>query len=82
MKFNSMLWMLAVNSDYRSTTFMLTFEPSADSQRVCDTVDIIDDLLDEANELFSVRITSVSNPSIMVGMNAKTCVTIIDDYGK
>ena len=77
-----MLWMLAVNSDYRSTTFMLTFEPSADGRRVCGTVDIIDDLLDEANKLFSVRITSVSNPNVMVGMNAETYVTIIDDDGK
>jgi hypothetical protein len=61
---------------------MITFEPSSDGQRVCGIVPIIDDLLDEANELFSVRITSVSNPGIMVGTNAETCVTIIDDDGK
>ena len=61
---------------------MITFEPSSDGQRVCGRVPIIDDLFHEANELFSVRITNVSNPSIMVGMNAETCVTIIDDDGK
>ena len=61
---------------------MITFEPSSDGQRVCGPVPIIDDLLDEANELFSVRITSVSNPNIMVSMNDETCVTIIDDDGK
>ena len=73
---------LAADSDYVTTTLMITFEPSSDGQRVCGLVLIIDDLLDEVNEQFSVRITSVSNPSIMVGMNAETCVTIIDDDGK
>ena len=73
---------LAADSDYETTTLMITFEPSSDGQTECGSVEIIDDLLDEANELFSVRITSVSNPNIMVGMNAETCVTIIDDDGK
>ena len=73
---------LAADSDYETTTLMIPFEPSSDGQRVCGSVGIIDDLLDEANELFSVRITSVSNPNIMVGMNAEICVTIIDDDGK
>ena len=60
---------------------MVTFEPSSDDRRLCGKVPIIDDLIDEPNELFSVRITSVSNPSVMIGMNAETCVTIIDDDG-
>ena len=72
----------AADSDYATTTLMITFEPSSDGQRVCGPVPIIDDLLDEANEQFSVRITSVSNPNINVGMNDETCVTIIDDDGK
>ena len=78
----SFLWILAGDSDYEITPLMLTFEPSTDGQRVCGKVPIIDDLLDEPNELFSVRITSVSNPNIMIGMNAESCVTIIDDDGK
>ena len=61
---------------------MITFESSSDGQRICRPVPIIDDLFDEANELFSVRITSVSNPDIMMDMNTETCVTIIDDDGK
>ena len=60
---------------------MLTFEPSSDGQRVCGNVPIIDDLFDEPNELFSVRITRVSSPSIMIGSNSESCVTIIDDDG-
>ena len=78
----SFLWILAGDSDYETTTLMLTFEPSPDGQRVCGKVPIIDDLLDEANELFSVRVTRVSNSNIMIGMNAESCVTIIDDDGK
>ena len=76
------LWILAADVDYTTTTFMLTFEPSSDGQRVCGNVPIIDDLLDEPNELFIVRITSVSNPNVMIGMNDETCITIIDDDGK
>ena len=75
-------WILAANSDYETTTRMLTFMPSPDGQRVCGKVPIIDDRLDEANELFSVRITQVSSPNIMIGTNAESCVTIIDDDGK
>ena len=73
---------LAANVDYETTTFMLTFEASSDGQRACGRVPIIDDLLEEPNELFSVRITSVSNSNVMIGMNDETCVTIIDDDGK
>ena len=61
---------------------MLRFAPSDDGQRVCGKVPIINDMLDEPNEQFSVRITSVSNPSIMIGPSNETCVTIIDDDGK
>ena len=61
---------------------MLTFEPSSDGQRRCGQVPIIDDLLDEPNELFSVRITGVSNSNVMIGMNNEACVTIIDDDGE
>ena len=67
--------------DYDSTTLMLTFTPSSDRQRVCDKVPINDDLLDEPNEQFSVRITEVSSTSVMIGPNRESCVTIIDDDG-
>ena len=75
------VWILAADFDYVSTTWMLTFVPSNDRQRVCTTVPIIDDNLDEPNELFSVRIIDVSLDSIMVGPNSKSFVTIIDDDG-
>ena len=60
---------------------MVTFEPSFDGQILYGKVPIINDLLSEPDELFSVLITNVSNPSVMIGMNAETCVTIIDDDG-
>ena len=60
---------------------MLTFVPSSDRQRVCSKVPINDDRLDEPNEQFSVRITGVSSPSIMIGPSSESCVTIIDDDG-
>ena len=61
---------------------MLTFEISGDGQRVCGNVSIINDMLDEPNEQFSVRITSVLSPSVMIGPSNETCVTIIDDDSK
>ena len=70
-------------SDYNTTTLNVVFEPSADGQTVCGAVPIHDDSLgNELNELFSVTITSVSNPEIMIGPNAESCVTIIDNDGK
>ena len=74
--------MVAANVDYVMTTLTLTFEPSPDGQLRCDKVSIINDRLDERNELFSVRITNVSSPDIMIGPSDESCVTIIDDDGK
>ena len=76
------VWILAAGVDYVSTTRMLTFVPSNDRQRVCTTVPITDDNLDEPNELFSVRIIDTSLASgILIGTNSESCVTIIDDDG-
>ena len=62
---------------------MLTFEPSDDGQTRCGTVPIIDDNLGlEPNELFSVRITSVSGSNAVIGPDAETCVEITDNDGK
>ena len=73
---------LAAGSDYETTTLMLTFEPSGGGQRVCGTVPIINDQLgNEPDELFSVTITSISNPNIMIGPDVETCVSIIDADG-
>ena len=69
------------DSDYATTTLELTFEPSGDGQTVCGNVPIIDDNLGlEPNELFSVRITSVSATNVMIG-DDESCVEIIDDDG-
>ena len=76
------VWILAAGVDYVSTTRMLTFVPSDDRQRVCTTVPLTDDNLDEPNELFSVRIIDISpENSVMMGPNSESCVTIIDDDG-
>ena len=73
----------AAGSDYETTTLMLPFEPSGDGQTVCGRVPIIDDNLGlEPNELFSVRITSVSGANVMIGDQDESCVEIIDDDGK
>ena len=70
-------------SDYDTTTLMVTFETSADGQTACGRVPILDDSLgNELNETFSVTITSVSDPAIIIGPNAESCVTIIDNDGK
>ena len=59
---------------------MVTFEPSGDGQTVCGTVPIINDTLgNEPDELFSVRITGVSDSKIMIGPDDEACVSIIDD---
>ena len=61
---------------------MVTFEASADGQTVCGRVPISDDSLgNEPNELFSVRITSVSDPAIAIGSEAESCVEIVDNDG-
>ena len=76
------VWILAAGVDYVSTTRMLTFVPSNDRQRVCTTVPLTNDNLDEPDELFSVRIIDVSpDNSTMMGPNSESCVTIIDDDG-
>ena len=60
---------------------MLTFEPSDNEQTSCGSVPIIDDNLGlEPNELFSVRITSVTGSSAIVG-GGETCVEITDNDG-
>ena len=52
------------------------------SQMICIPLPVIDDLIaNEANEQFSVTLTSVTPPMTDVGNNV-TCVTIIDDDGK
>ena len=69
----------SAESDYRTTTFTLTFEPSRIGQRLCGNVPIIDDNVGlEPNKLFSVRITSVTNA--VIG-DSESCVEIIDDDG-
>ena len=61
---------------------MVTFETSAGGQTLCGRVPILDDSLgNEPNELFSVTITSVSDPAIMIGQNAESCITITDNDG-
>ena len=43
-------------------------------------VSIINDVLgNEPEEQFSVTITSVSDPRIVIGPNAETCINIIND---
>ena len=60
----------------------MTFEPSGDGQMVCGAVPIINDTLgNEPAELFSVRITGVSDSNIMIGPDNEACVSIIDDDG-
>ena len=60
---------------------MLTFEPSDNEQTRCGSVPIIDDNLGlEPNELFSVRITSVTGSSAIIG-DGETCVEITDNDG-
>ena len=71
------------NSDYSTTTLMLTFEPSGSGQTVCGNVSIIDDLLaNEQNELFSVRITAVTGGGVVIGAGDESCVEIVDNDGK
>lgn len=66
--------------DYSTTTLMVTFTPSAGGQMRCENVPIIDDDLgNEGDELFSVKITSVSSDKVMIGPNEESCVTILDD---
>ena len=61
----------------------MVFEPLAGGQTVCGRVPINDDSLgNEPDELFSVTITSVSVPGIMIGPNRESCVTITDNDGK
>ena len=77
------MYILAAGMDYMTTTFTVTFEPSADGQRQCGNVPIInDDLGNEGDELFSVVITNTSIPSVMIGPMAESCVTILDDDSK
>ena len=77
------LYSSSADSDYSTTTLMLTFEPSGESQIVCGNVSIINDLLgNEPNELFSVTITEVSGGTIGIGAEAESCVEIIDDDSK
>ena len=79
---NHLLATPAAGSDYETTTVMVTFQPSGSGQRVCGTVPIINDQIgNEPDELFSVTITSVSDPNIMIGPSAEACVSIIDDDG-
>ena len=57
----------------------MTFEPTANGQRLCGNVPITDDhLRNEPNEVFSVTITNVSDPQVTIGDNRESCVTIID----
>ena len=79
---NHLLATPAAGSDYETTTVMVTFQPSGSGQRVCGTVPIINDTLgNEPAELFSVRITGVSDSNIVIGPNNEACVSIIDDDG-
>ena len=61
---------------------MLPFEPSRGRQTVCGNVPITDDNLGlEPNELFRVKIISVSGANVMIGDQDESCVEIIDDDG-
>ena len=79
--FKKLQFFSTADSDYETTTLMLTFEPSGDGQTVCGNVPIIDDNLGlEPNELFSVRITSASGANVMIG-DDESFVEIIDNDG-
>ena len=71
----------AADSDYITITMMFTFRPSQ-TPTLCGNVQIIDDNLGlEPNELFSVRITSVSGANVVIGDPDESCVEIIDNDG-
>ena len=71
----------AAGSDYITSTVMFTFRPSQ-TPALCGNVPIIDDSIGlEPNELFSVRITSVSGANVMIGDQDESCVEIIDNDG-
>ena len=68
---------LPAGSDYETTTFMLTFEPSDDVEMLCGKVTIIDNTTPELTEQFSVKLVSVS-PVGVIGDDT-TCVAILDN---
>ena len=76
-------WPVA-DSDYETTTVMLTFSPvpvDDNLQTLCTTIPIINDTIaNEPDEQFSVTLISAS-PVGTFGEDT-TCVTIIDDDRK
>ena len=63
-----------------STTTMLTFPPSNVTGEMCTTIRIVNDIIIESSEQFSVALISVSPVGII--MENITCITIIDDDRK
>ena len=75
---------LAANADYRTTTLMLTFEPSDEgtTQRMCGDVPILDDMIgNEPDEEFSVTLVSTDPSGARFG-DRESCITIMDDDGE
>lgn len=66
----------AAPGDYTATSGTLTFNPGETTKPV--VVTVANDILDEDNEVFSVRLSSVQNASLAAGATDHTR-TIVDD---
>ena len=62
--------------DFIAATGTLSFDPNEASKTI--VVDLVNDTIFEGSEVFSVTLSSVSGGAVL-GMNAQTKVTIVDD---
>lgn len=67
------------DSDYVGKRGTLRFPPGVDEQRF--TIEVIDDEVFEQDEHFYVRLSNVSDPSVLVQPKQATVVILDDDHG-
>lgn len=76
-----MLLNIVADSDYRTMTFQVLFQPMGSVMQICRNVRIIDDeISNEPDEQFSVSLVN-ANP-IGVFSVSESCITITDNDGK
>ena len=67
-------------SDYESGTFTLGFSPGDENPTQCFNVKIVNDLISELTEQFSVKLISATPEGSFI--DDTSCISIIDDDRK